>query len=50
MIVFLYVCYRTLTSKEQVADNPWGEGATTLEWTQTSPPAFHTFLEMPRIK
>ena len=26
-----------------------GAGATTLEWTQTSPPAFHTYLEMPRI-
>jgi cytochrome c oxidase subunit I len=50
MLVFLYVCYRTLTSKEQVADNYWGEGATTLEWTQTSPPAFHSFLELPKIK
>src|SRR6201993_90412 len=48
-LVFLYVCYRTFTSKEHVADNYWGEGATTLEWTQTSPPAFHTYLEMPRI-
>ena len=48
-LVFLYVCFRTFTSKEHVADNYWGEGATTLEWTQTSPPAFHTYLEMPRI-
>ena len=23
--------------------NPWGEGATTLEWTVSSPPPFHTF-------
>jgi len=50
ILVFLYVCYRTFTSKEQVADNYWGEGATTLEWTQTSPPAFHSFTELPRIK
>ena len=42
-LVFLYVVFRTFTSKEHVADNYWGEGATTLEWTQTSPPAFHTF-------
>ena len=25
-------------------------GATTLEWTQSSPPAFHTFEELPRIR
>src|SRR6202167_4453532 len=49
-LVFLYVCFRTFTSKEHVADNYWGEGATTLEWTQTSPPAFHSWLELPRIK
>src|SRR4051795_10443889 len=48
-LVFLYVCFRTFTSKEHVADNYWGDGATTLEWTQTSPPAFHTYLDMPRI-
>jgi cytochrome c oxidase subunit 1 len=48
-LVFLYVCYRTFTSKEHVADNYWGPGATTLEWTQSSPPAFHTYLELPRI-
>ena len=49
VLVFLYVCYRTFTSKEHVADNYWGEGATTLEWTLTSPPPFHTFAELPRI-
>ena len=48
-LVFLYVVFRTFTSKEHVADNYWGKGATTLEWTQTSPPAHHTFLELPRI-
>ena len=49
VLVFLYVCLRIFTSNERVADNPWGEGATTLEWTQTSPPAFHTYSELPRI-
>ncbi len=33
-----------------VADNYWGEGATTLEWTVTSPPPHHTFQELPRIR
>ena len=50
MLVFLYVVYRTFTSRAHVADNPWGEGATTLEWTVTSPPPFHSFEELPRIR
>ena len=50
LLVFFYVCFRTFTSKEHVADNYWGPGATTLEWTQTSPPAFHTYAELPRIQ
>ena len=50
VFVFLYVLYRTFTSKVQVADNYWGEGATTLEWTVTSPPPFHTFEELPRVR
>jgi cytochrome c oxidase subunit I len=49
-VVFLYVCFRTITSKQRVGENYWGEGATTLEWTQTSPPAHHTYLELPRIR
>jgi cytochrome c oxidase subunit 1 len=36
--------------KKKAGDNPWGEGATTLEWTLTSPPAFHSFETLPRIK
>ena len=36
--------------KQKAADNPWGEGATTLEWTLSSPPPFHQFSELPRIK
>ncbi len=30
--------------------NPWGEGATTLEWTVPSPPPFHCFDELPKVK
>ena len=50
VLVFLYVLYRTFTSKVRLADNYWGEGATTLEWTISSPPPFHTFEELPRIR
>jgi cytochrome c oxidase subunit 1 len=35
--------------KRKVADNPWGPGATTLEWTLPSPPPFHQFNTLPRI-
>ena len=36
--------------KEQAADNPWGVGATTLEWTLSSPPPFHQFEVLPRVQ
>jgi len=49
LVVFLYVVYRTFTSRVPVADNYWGVGATTLEWTVSSPP-FHTFEELPRVR
>jgi len=50
VLIFLYVVYRTFTSKERLADNYWGDGATTLEWQVSSPPPFHTFEELPRIR
>jgi cytochrome c oxidase subunit I len=50
VLIFLYVLYRTFTSKEHLGDNYWGEGATTLEWTVTSPPPLHTFEELPRVR
>jgi len=49
-IFFLIGLYMTLRSKERVGDNQWGEGATTLEWTLSSPPPFHQFSELPQIK
>ena len=49
VLIFLYVCYDTFTKKRVAGDNPWGEGATTLEWTLSSPPPFHQFETLPRI-
>ncbi len=46
---FVNVIY-TLMAGKKCADNPWGEGATTLEWTLPSPPPFHQFEVLPRIK
>jgi cytochrome c oxidase subunit 1 len=49
-IFFVGVVIWTLMAGRKVGDNYWGEGATTLEWTVSSPPPFHTFEELPRIK
>jgi cytochrome c oxidase subunit 1 len=49
-VFFLWMVIRTLAVGEKVANNPWGEGATTLEWSVTSPPPFHSYEELPRIK
>jgi cytochrome c oxidase subunit 1 len=47
---FIAVALYTLMAGRKAADNPWGAGATTLEWTLSSPPPFHTFNDLPQIK
>ena len=47
-LVFLVLLYKLFKSKERVGANPWGEGATTLEWTVPSPAPFHTHQTPPR--
>jgi cytochrome c oxidase subunit 1 len=49
-LVFFYVLYAVFTSKESLADNYWGEGATTLEWAVPSPAPHHTFEDVPVIR
>ena len=49
-LVFLVGVIAAFASKRKVADNPWGPGATTLEWTLSSPPPFHCFETLPRIQ
>jgi cytochrome c oxidase subunit 1 len=39
----------SLVAGRKAPDNPWGEGATTLEWTLSSPPPHHQFTTLPRI-
>jgi cytochrome c oxidase subunit 1 len=48
-LVFIFGVIVAFRRKEKAADNPWGEGATTLEWTLPSPPAFHSFETLPKI-
>jgi cytochrome c oxidase subunit 1 len=48
-IFFVVILLYTLAAGRRAEANPWGEGATTLEWTVSSPPPFHTFNTLPRI-
>jgi cytochrome c oxidase subunit 1 len=50
LVVFFITIIDAFVKKRKAADNPWGVGATTLEWTLPSPPPFHTFETLPRIK
>ncbi|MEO6224461.1 MAG: cytochrome c oxidase subunit I [Sphingomicrobium sp.] len=47
--VFFINILWSLFAGKKAPDNPWGEGATTLEWTLPSPPPFHQFSTLPRI-
>jgi cytochrome c oxidase subunit 1 len=48
--VFLIVLLESAIRRRKAEANPWGEGATTLEWTLSSPPPFHQFSELPVIQ
>ena len=50
LVVFFAGMIFAFWRKEKAAGNPWGAGATTLEWTLSSPPPFHQFDILPRIK
>ncbi|MGO4574318.1 cytochrome c oxidase subunit I, partial [Microvirga sp. 2TAF3] len=49
LLVFIFGVIYAFIRKERAGANPWGEGATTLEWTLPSPPPFHQFETLPRI-
>jgi len=50
VLIFLFGVFLAFSRKEKAGDNPWGAGATTLEWTLSSPPPFHQYEQLPRIK
>ena len=49
LIFFVNIAYAFVAGR-RVEGNYWGEGATTLEWTLSSPPPFHQFETLPQIK
>jgi len=50
VLVFLVGVLHAFLRRQPAGNNPWGEGATTLEWSLSSPPPFHQFSDLPRIK
>ncbi|HLY05613.1 MAG TPA: cytochrome c oxidase subunit I [Rhizomicrobium sp.] len=48
-VVFLIAMTEAFFAKRRAGDNPWGVGATTLEWLLPSPPPFHSYNELPHI-
>ncbi|MEP9373725.1 cytochrome c oxidase subunit I [Mesorhizobium sp. KR1-2] len=49
-IVFIIVVAEAFNKKRVAGSNPWGAGATTLEWTLPSPPPFHQYTTLPIIR
>jgi cytochrome c oxidase subunit 1 len=50
VFIFLFTVVHAFMRGQRADANPWGAGATTLEWTISSPPPFHAFEELPRIR
>ncbi|MGI6855977.1 cytochrome c oxidase subunit I [Mesorhizobium sp. 1B3] len=50
LVVFFVAVAEAFARKRRAKANPWGEGATTLEWTLSSPPPYHQFNLLPRIR
>ena len=54
-LFFFYIVYVSLISQKFCSNYPWdfnnnqAKTFPTLEWAITSPPAYHTFEEMPLI-
>ncbi|MEP0642370.1 cbb3-type cytochrome c oxidase subunit I, partial [Parasphingorhabdus sp.] len=50
VLIFFVNIGWSLMAGRKAEGNYWGEGATTLEWTLSSPPPFHQFETLPQIK
>ena len=50
VLVFFFGVAQAFIRKQHAGANPWGAGATTLEWTLPSPPPFHQYDTLPLIR
>ncbi|MCZ8194961.1 cytochrome c oxidase subunit I [Brevundimonas sp.] len=50
VVIFVAMLIEAAVRRRAGVPNPWGEGATTLEWTLSSPPPHHQFNELPVVK
>ena len=50
MVIFFVNVFYALFAGKKASANYWGEGATTLEWSLSSPPPFHQFETLPVIE
>ena len=48
-LYFVFIIWYSLKYGKKCPNNPWGEGATTLEWTLPSPAPYHTFEVQPEV-
>ena len=44
------IIYTLMAGRRVTAENYWGPGATTLEWTVPTPPPYHTFERLPLVR
>ena len=47
---FVFVLLEAFLRSRKAQKNPWGKGATTFEWQLSSPPPFHSFDDLPKVK
>jgi cytochrome c oxidase subunit 1 len=48
--LFLFIVAHAFIFGKKCEDNPWGEGAKTLEWSLSSPPPYHQYETLPEVK
>jgi cytochrome c oxidase subunit 1 len=49
MLAFFLNLIVSFIGGRKAGDSPWGDSATTLEWTLSSPPPYHQFETLPVI-
>src|SRR6187431_1841414 len=50
LVFIIGLIYAYFFQRQKAGNNPWGPGATTLEWDLPSPPAFHSYETLPQFR